>query len=280
LRIQQFLEDQELAESTKWGYERDLKAFAQFAGCQEQEPTEDAIRNYIRELRKRARSNSHISRILYSLKRYCLGAGLDLFKPGRIQIPGFEFRTILPSDVITEDQLMALMDAAGTPLEKALVAVLYDSGCRIGELLRLDAEADMDWEHGVLYITGKGSKRRREAIALYPETFTLLQEYRDWRGIKAGPLFPYRYHDIRKWVQLLAARAKVTFPRHSLMHNLRHARAGHMRKAGVPIDVIADQLRHRNISTTLRIYARFAPEELRDRGQPPPWARKNKEGSE
>lgn len=41
----------------------------------------------------------------------------------------------LPSDMLTKDEILKMVDAATEPRDKALIAVLAESGCRIGELL-------------------------------------------------------------------------------------------------------------------------------------------------
>ena len=271
MRIQEFLDDQHrLSERTKKDYAGDLARFEAETGGGE--PTQEKAHTYIRLLEKRGRSASHISRTIWALRKYCGWAKLDAIDG--VEPPGIEVRTILPSDVVKEREVMALMGAARTPLERALVALIYDTACRISEILRLDAKQDVDWDAGVVYIIRKGRRRRREPVAPYPETMGILKEYMEWRGIKSGPAFPYSYDALRKWLIALAKRANVKFPRYSLFHNLRHARAAEMRMKGVPIDVIKDQLGHVNVNTTINIYAPFAPEELRDRGTPPPWANK------
>ncbi|MGA2800655.1 MAG: tyrosine-type recombinase/integrase [Candidatus Micrarchaeaceae archaeon] len=45
--------------------------------------------------------------------------------------------TKLPSDLLTEDEIKAMIDAATTLRNKAFIALLYDSGGRIGEMLNM-----------------------------------------------------------------------------------------------------------------------------------------------
>ncbi|TMV85537.1 hypothetical protein FGG78_20735 [Thioclava sp. BHET1] len=47
-------------------------------------------------------------------------------------------------------------------------------------------------------------------------------------------------------------------------HTLRHTAAVHMAAAGVPMEKISQYLGHSNTATTERVYARFAPDHLRD----------------
>lgn len=43
----------------------------------------------------------------------------------------------LPEELLTEEDVTKLIEAAQHPRDKALVFLLYESGCRIGELLNV-----------------------------------------------------------------------------------------------------------------------------------------------
>jgi len=48
-----------------------------------------------------------------------------------------ETNSIIPEELLTEEEIKSLIDAAKHPRNKAMVAFLYESGCRVGELLSL-----------------------------------------------------------------------------------------------------------------------------------------------
>lgn len=52
-----------------------------------------------------------------------------------------------------------LRDACRTPLEHALVELLFATGCRIGEVHAIDLD-DVDWQRSAIVVTGKGNKQR------------------------------------------------------------------------------------------------------------------------
>lgn len=58
----------------------------------------------------------------------------------------------LPEDLITEDEVMQLVEAAEHPRDKAIVLVLYESGCRIGELLSLKMQNVKFDQYGAVLI--------------------------------------------------------------------------------------------------------------------------------
>jgi integrase/recombinase XerD len=75
--------------------------------------------------------------------------------------------------------------------DRAILAVLAYSACRVGELARLRARDYRDHSgHKVLEVLGKGGKERR--IPLHPEAFEKLNHWLDAAGLSeypAGPLF-------------------------------------------------------------------------------------------
>ncbi len=267
MKIKQFISQQlKLSEVTKKDYEKDIRAFENYS--QVKEPSAESVYSYIEHLKGKGRGNSHISRVLYSLKRYCKWAGIDIFGDGKIEVPGFEIRE--PKGVPTIEDIKKLMASANTPLEKVIIAILFDTACRIGELLKLKKE-DVDWDKGIIYLTRKGRRERREAIAVFPETIKIMKDYKKWSKSTEDRLFPFEYGELRIWMIKLAKRAGVVLPRYSLFHSLRHSRAVTMRVAGIPLEVIADQLGHKSVTTTQQIYARFTPEQLKAKVLPPPW---------
>ena len=75
--------------------------------------------------------------------------------------------------------------------DRAILAVLAYSGCRVGELVRLRVMDYMQTSgHRVLEIRGKGGKERR--VPLHPEAFERLEAWLEVAGIRGegdGPIF-------------------------------------------------------------------------------------------
>ena len=76
--------------------------------------------------------------------------------------------------------------------DRAMLAVLAYSGCRVGELVRLRVrDYKTSGEHRILNVTGKGGKERTTPLHL--EAVERLAAWLAVPGIKddpAGPLFP------------------------------------------------------------------------------------------
>ncbi|MCL6564058.1 MAG: tyrosine-type recombinase/integrase [Firmicutes bacterium] len=174
---------------------------------------------------------------------------------------------------LTPDAMQALLaqpdgHTARGRRDRTLLALLYDTGARVQELvdirvrdLRLTAPA-------VLTLTGKGNKRR--VVPLMAATATLVAAYMAERRLdrpdcQDEPLFfsqPRRA--LTRWgvtyiLQKYAAQARAQvpgeIPETVSPHLLRHSKAMHLLQAGVNLIYIRDFLGHSNVSTT-EIYAR------------------------
>ncbi|MFZ2499525.1 tyrosine-type recombinase/integrase [Methanosarcina sp.] len=67
----------------------------------------------------------------------------------------------LPDSLITETEIKNMIETADHPRDKALIAVLYDSGCRIGEIGGLQVKhVSFDQYGAVLAVHGKTGSRR------------------------------------------------------------------------------------------------------------------------
>jgi site-specific recombinase XerD len=85
---------------------------------------------------------------------------------------------------LTEEQVRKLIEAARTPRDRAVLELLYATGCRVGEIVRMRVE-DVDFTDRTIRVLGKGNTER---IVLFgrPAAQALL-EYLGAR--RAGYLF-------------------------------------------------------------------------------------------
>jgi integrase len=76
-------------------------------------------------------------------------------------IKAYNKKSVLPEEILTEDEVEKLAEAADNLRDRALVLVLYESGCRIGELLGLKIKHMQPNEYGFsLTVKGKTGSRR------------------------------------------------------------------------------------------------------------------------
>jgi integrase len=153
---------------------------------------------------------------------------------------------------------------------RALIAVLYRSGLRIGEALALRL-ADVDLEAcSIRVLHGKGD--RSSTVGLDPGAVALLERWLEQRrqlGLgRAVTIFctlkgdPVR----QKYVRALLARLrwKAGIEKRVHAHGFRHTHATELRREGVGIGIISKQLGHSSIATTARYLDHVSPVEVID----------------
>lgn len=84
--------------------------------------------------------------------------------------------SLLPDQVLTEDEVRRMAETATNARDKALVLVLYESGCRVGELVPLAIkDIALDENGAVLMVSGKTGARRVRIIGAAPALAGWLQ---------------------------------------------------------------------------------------------------------
>lgn len=127
----------------------------------------------------------------------------------------------LPEELLTPDDICVLMGFATDVMTKALIITLYESGCRIGELLGIRRKhVQMDAMGAVLIVDGKTGMRRVRVIEAVPYLDEWISE---GSFSQDDPIFPISYAAFRKRLQVLAARAGID--KRIYPHLFRHSRA-------------------------------------------------------
>jgi site-specific recombinase XerD len=181
----------------------------------------------------------------------------------------------LDADLLTNDQIELLMKQcsrrAPTGIRnRALIAVCWRCGLRIGEALAL-AVKDFEPDAGTLVVQrGKGGKRR--VVGVDAGTVALVGRWLELRRKRrmpsGGPLFctlaggPLDQSYIRHLLPRLARRAGIERRVHA--HGLRHAFAVDMVRAGAPLYIVRDALGHASIATTQVYLSRVGAHEAVD----------------
>lgn len=166
-----------------------------------------------------------------------------------------------------------------TARNDAVLATLYDTGVRVGELVALDVEM-LDFEDSVLMLPAEVQKDYPNdnspvytEIRLADETVRVLQTYLAGRWKETEALFPSRSADrittqgVRNMVKQAAMDAGVRpyttggrgDPEDVTPHTLRHSVAYRMlnREDGNTLYDVTKRLRHATILTTERVYSHF-----------------------
>lgn len=82
--------------------------------------------------------------------------------------------SLLAREPFTQEELQRLLAHAETARDRALLLTFAATGCRLGEVAGMSTSC-IDWEAGVLLVTGKGLRQRR--IALGRQATAALREY-------------------------------------------------------------------------------------------------------
>lgn len=137
----------------------------------------------------------------------------------------------LPEELLTEEEVKKLIDAARLPRDRALVSVLYESGCRIGELAGIKLKNVAFDQHGAqLTVKGKTGPRRIRIIA----SVSYLADWINKHPLKGDPEAflwitntcknnPVPYQGFKSI--LLRIRERAGIKKKVNPHNFRHSRA-------------------------------------------------------
>ena len=179
---------------------------------------------------------------------------------------------VLTPDMV--DRLLAA-PAPGEPLwrrDRALLELLYATGCRASELSFLKLE-HLRLDEGYCLARGKGDKERlvplgRRAIAAVRD---YLQFEREALACKSAPIKPpwvlvsrrgLRLRRERIWELFKHFAARAGIPGDTSPHTLRHSFATHLLAGGADLRQVQEMLGHASIATT-QIYTHVDPARLK-----------------
>ena len=177
-----------------------------------------------------------------ALYRYFQREGLTKENPARFMSRRKTPKN-LPSTIPTEDLKNAYNHSYG--LVKVWIGLLATTGMRISELQLLRWE-DIDFEHNLIEIRGKGKKER-----ILHTTGEALEELRAFKDRKPcnGLIFGlYGQREMR--YQLYKALAPYSQAKQLSPHAIRHTFATNLATNGVNVTTIASILGHNDIKTT------------------------------
>ncbi|RLI76816.1 integrase [Archaeoglobales archaeon] len=152
----------------------------------------------------------------------------------------------LPNEILTEEEVRELIRHATNPRTKCLIALLWETGARMGELIDLKVKDIVRWRHGYqLILNGKTGSRRVPIIVSEPYINEWLDKHplkdsAEWpdvwlwvevkkqnhRGRKKRVGEKANYHALVRDIQRAAKRAGITKAVNP--HNFRHSRATFM----------------------------------------------------
>lgn len=221
--------------------------------------TKHDVESYIEQLRIWNKSDNTINVNLSALKFFYENV---LGKKLTVNIPHKRIRKTLPT-FLTKEETTRLFEAITNPKHQLMIKLLYATGMRVSELVKLKVR-DFEFNENYGWVRdGKGGKDRLFIVAA-----KLKNELLEWVSVnKIGNdnwLFPGQVNHIStSTIQLIIKKATKQAKIHKNIHphTLRHSFATHLIENGYAITEVQPLLGHNSVNTTL-IYLHMASPNL------------------
>ena len=239
-------------------YQRDIEQYAAINGAAWSEAKPHQVSSMVARLRSKGASPRTCQRLLSSLRsffRYLEKQGVVEANPAAgVRSPKRSAR--LPN-TLDADLTAKLFDARPeSALEKrdlAMVELLYGSGIRLSELVRIDIH-DLNLTNGMVRVTGKGEKTR--IVPLGGPSIAAIESYLATRpgvapsaalfvtrnGKRVGPRTVQQR--LKRWGQARLGSNELH------PHLLRHSFASHVLESSGDLRAVQEMLGHADIATT------------------------------
>jgi integrase/recombinase XerD len=273
-----------LSEHTVLAYTKDLKRYTDWCVSHGVSTINDITSNHVADFSISLRtvepvlSASSAARALVAVRglhRFAVLEGsVDVNVAADISPPSIGKRLPKPLPYWQIEKLLLAFSLEGPPLEvrnRALLEVMYATGIRVSEAITMDID-DIDLEHRVIQVMGKGRKPRRLPLGGFAATALDAYVVRGrsvlaakGRGTPRCFLNAYgrpmtrqnAFHVIR----MAAQRAEI--PASVSPHTLRHSFATHILEGGADIRVVQELLGHSSVTTT-QVYTEVSADTLRE----------------
>lgn len=259
-------------------YASDLRAFAAWLPCGTTEPGRSDLRRWLVELGEQELQPATVQRKLAAVRalfrflRERHGLRSDPAKLMRgPRLPPRVPHALTTTEV---DLLLGLEFAADFYglRDRALLEVLYSTGCRVAEAAALRLR-ELDLHDGIVRLRGKGRRERigmlgrpaREALGGYLEVRSrhLARLQRSEHGV----LFVNRLGAplSSRWMFETVVRhaLRAGLPRRLTPHGLRHSFATHLLERGADLRAVQELLGHKRLVTT-EVYTQVTISHLRE----------------
>ena len=121
----------------------------------------------------------------------------------------------LPEEILTKEDIKKMIDAARTPRDRAIISVLYESGCRVGEFLSMRIKnVSFDRYGAVIVVHGKTGYRRIRLVSSVPylaewmNSHPFSEDPEAWLWISLNNFRRLPYNFLRTILRVIAKKAR------------------------------------------------------------------------
>ena len=235
---------------TKKSYSGHIRRFLEYIDKKESELNKQDIEVYMYYLLNNCDcSHSYVNQAISSIKflyKYVLNKGNVVY-----ELPRPKKEKKLPN-VLSEEEVIRILSTVTNYKHKAILYLIYSSGLRVGEVVRLKIE-DIDSKRMLIHVKqGKGRKDRYTILSQISleilRKYASIEKPKDWLfpGGKEGTFLTER--SVQKVFKKACKNAKVN--KQASVHTLRHSFATHLLEAGTDLRYIQELLGHKSSKTT------------------------------
>lgn len=267
-----------ISENTEISYRRDLNNMIHFFENSDinsvKNITVTNINSYILYMEKQGKSPSSVSRNISCMRsffRYLLNKGEIQTDPTMmVTMPKVEKKQPEVVSANTMEMLIkapSAKDAKGIR-DKAMIQLLYATGMRVSELIRLSLE---DLNMDMRYVTLHNSKKVR-IVSFDTKTKNILKKYlSESRNILADDKIENLFVNCNGkemtrqgfWKIIKGYAKEIGIAEDISPHTLRHSFGAHLMENGADIKKVSEAMGHSDISYT-NIYAKMTEDKLRE----------------
>jgi site-specific recombinase XerD len=247
------------------------------------EITADDIRMLLAFMKSKGNSPAYIATIQRALSSFFTWCFQNAVLPGNpmLKVEKVKVRAKI-EEALTDEQMERVRSLAITKRNRAIIEMLYSTGCRISELCALN-RSDVDWDRLEIQVCGKGKKYRTVYISQRAKYAYL--DYDHIRTDKSPALFGCEPELSAPGRALIEERIKNGWNPDTCRieksgvedmlrkigkkmgvrihpHLIRKTMATAAMKRGMPIDQVRIMLGHEDISTTT-IYAQTMKDDVK-----------------
>lgn len=202
-------------------------------------------------------------KVINAFLEWCRGEGYIKLNPCR-QISPIRYEKKL-REPLSGVEMELVRYACQSQRERAIIEILYSTGCRVTELSNLN-RSDVDFSNGEVHLFGKGKKHRISYMNAKSEV--ALKKYLETRTDLNDSLFvsqksPYgrlKKNAIELIVRKVGERAGIE--RRLFPHLIRHTTATDAIDRGMDVTELQKILGHADLETTM-IYAKISQENVK-----------------